>query len=222
MKDGSKLLGFNPRRELSFNPRREIGFDPRRRLSFDSSRQLPFGRRGVVFRGYVCPVCGALVDPAALMCDECGVKFSARESAPPATQPVSPPKEGRQKGKRMQDGFACPVCATTLPVGIKNCPKCGVLFSTDKHVAPPPARMVMSCPRCGIKVAAEGDYCPRCGEAISPRARAAHVKVQKPQRMHEPPGVQRLGGPAKAVQRPVTVSLEEYLRRQREKEGGGV
>lgn len=166
-----------------------------------------------MFRGYVCPVCGALVDRDARACDECGVKFSTQKRA------ASEPDPKKREEKRRE--FTCPVCATLIPAGAKNCSKCGVLFSDDRRVPPPPHGGVPNCPRCGIKVAAEVDYCPRCGEPTSPRARAAHARAQETKAPHpRQPVVQRLGGPAKAKQRPATVSIEEYLRWHREKEGG--
>src|SRR3989304_6226936 len=61
------VLEFNPNRDLEFDPKRDLGFDPGRKLGFDPKRargfepgrDLGFGKRGPVFRGYVCPICGA-------------------------------------------------------------------------------------------------------------------------------------------------------------------
>ena len=83
MKDSAKLLNFNVNRELKFSVFRPIDFDPRRALSFNvnrnlsfsSRRDLGFGKHGVVFRGYVCSVCGSPVAKDAPQCDACGVKF---------------------------------------------------------------------------------------------------------------------------------------------------
>ena len=83
MKDSAKLLSFNVNRNLkfkvfrgvSFNLDRSLDFDNDRDLSFDSGRDLGFGKRGVIFRGYVCPVCGAPVAKDASKCDECDVQF---------------------------------------------------------------------------------------------------------------------------------------------------
>ncbi len=52
-------LAFNPNRDRLFDPERNLLFDPQRSLDFDPGRDLPFGKRGVVFRGFICPICGA-------------------------------------------------------------------------------------------------------------------------------------------------------------------
>ncbi len=102
-----ELLNFNPDRKLTFDSGRPLEFDPRRRLEFDpgrglefsQNRDLGFGRRGVVFRGYVCPICGSLVTETATRCTECGAVFEGppRASRPPTAgrEPVAPerPKE---------------------------------------------------------------------------------------------------------------------------------
>src|SRR5438046_8861118 len=88
------LLNFNPSRKLEFDVGRPLEFDARRPLEFDAGRDLEFqpnrdlgfGRRGVVFRGYVCPICGSLVTEDAKRCTGCGGVFDAapRAAAPPA------------------------------------------------------------------------------------------------------------------------------------------
>src|SRR5688572_5131720 len=73
--------------------RRPLEFDSGRGLLFNQNRDLGFGRRGVVFRGYVCPICGSLVTETATRCTECGAVF---EGPPRASQPSSPTDhEGR-------------------------------------------------------------------------------------------------------------------------------
>jgi len=82
--DGTKLLEFDVNRELKFDLNRTLGFSPSRRLlfnvnrelNFDSRRDLGFGKRGVIFRGFICPRCGAMVAKGAKRCDECRVLFS--------------------------------------------------------------------------------------------------------------------------------------------------
>ena len=66
--DHDRDLQFDSDRELGFDAGRARGFGPERDLGFDADRDLPFGRRGVVFRGYVCPVCGASVTADAPSC----------------------------------------------------------------------------------------------------------------------------------------------------------
>src|SRR5438552_10853028 len=98
------LLNFNPNRKLEFDSGRPLEFDARRPLEFDAGRDLEFqpnrdlgfGRRGVVFRGYVCPICGSLVTGDAKRCTECGAVFdpAPRSASPPAAVPgklPSPP-----------------------------------------------------------------------------------------------------------------------------------
>src|SRR5207237_1552425 len=100
------LLNFNPNRKLEFDSGRPLEFDARRPLEFDAGRDLEFqpnrdlgfGHRGVVFRGYVCPICGSLVTEDAKRCTECGAVFDpAPRSAPPAgvapAESYSPPAQ---------------------------------------------------------------------------------------------------------------------------------
>jgi len=92
------LLGFNPNRDLgfktdrprTFDPARELAFKPNRDLGFHTDRDLGFGKRGPVFRGFVCPVCGAAVTEDQPRCDQCGAVFDARAPSPP-TAPRAPP-----------------------------------------------------------------------------------------------------------------------------------
>jgi len=65
-------LGFDPNRGLQFDANRDLGFDPGRDLGFAIGRDLGFGKRGPVFRGYVCPICGAQVTPANSTSGSCG------------------------------------------------------------------------------------------------------------------------------------------------------
>src|SRR3989442_10265624 len=91
------VMEFNPTRDLSFNSNRERGFDPGRPLLFDAARDrdfhpdrdLPFGKRGVVFRGFICPICGVSVTPDQPALTD----FDAMFDRPPAarTPPHPPP-----------------------------------------------------------------------------------------------------------------------------------
>ena len=122
------LLNFNPNRNLEFDPGRTPEFDPGRGLEFNPNRDLGFGRRGVVFRGFICPICGALVTEDSPSCPECGTVF---EGPPRATPPASPPAEGKAKGgvARMPSGRApanfCAFCGAKLRAGDRVCWKCG-------------------------------------------------------------------------------------------------
>src|SRR6266571_2592647 len=83
--NSDRELEFTPGRPLEFDARRPLEFDSRRALEFNANRDLGFGRRGVVFRGFVCPICGALVTEDAKRCNECGTVFDdgSRAAAPP-------------------------------------------------------------------------------------------------------------------------------------------
>jgi hypothetical protein len=197
MKDSSKLLNFNVNRDLNFKVfrgvgfgiRRNLSFDCDRALSFDVNRDLGFGKRGVVFRGYVCPICGAPVAKDAANCDECGVKFerTAREETksrkkswerektrkPPASTSVKkPPKVPKTKQRRST--FQCPVCSKLLYVGTAKCPGCNVAFSTSgsSFETSRPSKTSQAstgpvfCSNCNYKIPSADRFCRRCG---SPR-----------------------------------------------------
>src|SRR5688572_9591682 len=93
-----RALEFGADRPLQFDPWRSLAFDPRRELGFAPNRDLGFGHRGVVFRGFVCPICGALVTEDAKRCIECGAVF---DSTPRAAEPSTPTRAkapGKPKG----------------------------------------------------------------------------------------------------------------------------
>src|SRR5438309_1022714 len=96
--DSNRKLDFDVGRPLEFDVRRPLDFDSARPLEFQPNRDLGFGRRGVVFRGYVCPICGSLVTEDSKRCTECGTVFDSdpRAAGPPAgiptTGPALPPK----------------------------------------------------------------------------------------------------------------------------------
>ena len=127
----AELLNFNPNRALEFEPGRPIGFDPQRPLEFDLDRDLDFspgrdlgfGRRGVVFRGYVCPICGALVTEDAKRCNECGARFddNPRTGKPPAGTGAAPPARKEEPRKA-----APPGPKAVAPAGETFCAFCGV------------------------------------------------------------------------------------------------
>ena len=135
------LLNFNPNRKLEFEPGRPLEFDMRRPLEFDPSRTLEFapnrdlgfGHRGVVFRGYVCPVCGSLVTEDAKRCTECGTVFepdpkpnSPPPRSSPAAAPAKPTKPGSPPARgKASDSIYCPFCGVRLKPTDGFCWNCG-------------------------------------------------------------------------------------------------
>src|SRR2546427_12140981 len=85
----ANLLNFNSSRDLGFSHVRELQFDLNRALVFDANRELTFhpnrdlgsGKRGVLFRGYVCENSGAVVAVDAASCDGCGAVYEAAQDA---------------------------------------------------------------------------------------------------------------------------------------------
>ncbi len=123
-----ELLNFNPNRTLEFDSGRTLEFDPGRGLEFNPNRDLGFGQRGVVFRGFVCPICGALVTEDAPRCPECGTVFEGEpRAAPPAASPA--PETGKAATPRPPAPHApanfCAFCGAKLRAGDRVCWKCG-------------------------------------------------------------------------------------------------
>jgi hypothetical protein len=122
--DYTKLLNFNPDRNLHFNSdrnlyfdlNRELTFDLDRSLSFDPDRDLGIGKRGIVFRGYVCSSCGALVNPMATECDECDAVF---EKAP--KRKAKKPKKSARVKRRF-----CHYCGYPTTGSDAYCSHCGM------------------------------------------------------------------------------------------------
>src|SRR5881396_1594674 len=135
------LLNFNPNRKLEFDSGRPLEFDARRPLEFDAGRDLEFqpnrdlgfGRRGVVFRGYVCPICGSLVTEDAKRCTECGAVFDStpRSAGPPSTPPSEAAKSARP---------------ATPPAKVGG-----------------PAASPVYCSYCGVKLKRSDAFCWNCG-----------------------------------------------------------
>ena len=135
------LLNFNPyrdldfdlRRPLEFDIRRQLEFNPGRSLEFQANRDLGFGRRGVVFRGYVCPICGSLVTEDSKRCPECGTLFESppRASGPPAGTHLGPAKPG-------------PATPTPAKAGLS-------------------AKATMYCAHCGVRLKGSDAFCWNCG-----------------------------------------------------------
>lgn len=138
--DPNRKLQFDPNRELGFSPGRELLFHPGRGLLFNPNRDLGFGRRGVVFRGYICPICGALVSPDATKCNECGAVFEGR---PRASQPT-PPRE--PEAPMAKPPSKPPATVPTAPLANRDLPA---------------ARAY--CAYCGVKLHAGDAFCWNCG-----------------------------------------------------------
>jgi len=138
------LLNFNPNRNLEFDSGRKLEFNSGRGLEFNLNRDLGFGHRGVVFRGYVCPICGALVSEDTPKCSECGTVF---EGEPRASPPASPPASNKAKTPtastpppRATANF-CAYCGVKLRPGDRVCWKCGSqVRSLTEAVKLPPRR----------------------------------------------------------------------------------
>lgn len=151
------LLNFNPYRNLEFDSRRLLEFDSRRSLEFNPSRglefqpnrDLGFGRRGVVFRGYVCPICGSLVTEDAKRCSECGAVFdSTPRAAGPSTR--APAEEIKS---------AKPATSPAQPRG--------------------PAGSIVYCSFCGAKLKRTDAFCWNCGAKSIGSSEAVKLPAKK-------------------------------------------
>ena len=192
MKDSSKLLNFNVGRKLGFDPYRRAGIDIDRNLSFDVDRglsfnldrDLGFGKRGVLFRGYVCPACGASVGKDDPQCGECGVKFEQRAKSKEAKtkertwergKKTSKSKSSKTKKpkskapeKKIRDTFQCPVCGKLLYVGASTCPGCNIDFDISKKSERKATRSALPsgdelCSSCGYSIPPNDKFCRICG-----------------------------------------------------------
>lgn len=149
------LLNFNPDRNLEFDAgrglqfdsRRPLAFDPGRQLGFAPNRDLGFGRRGVVFRGFVCPVCGALATEDAKRCVECGAVFDptprAARPSPPAREqaPAKPKAKPAAKSRHGSPRAAfCAFCGVELKAADVFCWNCGARTVGSTEVAKLPDR----------------------------------------------------------------------------------
>jgi len=114
--DPERSLSFDVNRTLSFDPTRSLGFDPNRRDRFNVNRDLGFGKKGRVFRGYVCSGCESPVSPLDEKCSECGAVFASEASE-------ENPENGGQNEKI--GARFCTSCGRPLPSIDANCPRCG-------------------------------------------------------------------------------------------------
>ena len=152
--DPIRTLGFSTDRNLDFTASRSLVFDPNRALGFQSDRDLGFGKRGVLFRGFVCASCGALASPDAVACDECGAVYEDGEDTPrlaPATKvraetektasssasaPVRTPAPRIESSKTKAAAGFCPNCDARAWSGDAFCWNCGVRFTGAEPAAP--------------------------------------------------------------------------------------
>jgi hypothetical protein len=117
--DSNRKLEFNLNRDFEFSPDRDLTFNLDRELSFFPNRDLGFGKRGVVFRGYVCSNCKALVNPMAVECNECGAVF----------EPVAGKKPKKKAQIARSDKLFCVYCGYPATGSDVYCRNCGLKVS---------------------------------------------------------------------------------------------
>lgn len=153
--DPDRELGFDPSRSRQFDPNRDLGFDSDRELGFSPGRDLGFGKRGPVFRGFVCPVCGIQVTETQSSCDGCGATFDQRPPHPEAPQepsPLPPPPPPPPAHRIPEVGGPLPPPPPPPPA-----------------VRPPssPKRVdVQNCIYCGARVGSGDGFCWNCGNRV--------------------------------------------------------
>ncbi len=142
--DPNRKLEFEPGRPLEFDSGRSLDFQPTREREFQPTRDLGFGHRGIVFRGYICPICGALVAPDATSCNECGAVFEGppRPPAPTAPATPAPPPAPRRPSTSGTPQIAfCAYCGVRLHTGDAFCWNCGAVAKKGSEVVQlPPKR----------------------------------------------------------------------------------
>ena len=149
-------LGFDSKRNLEFDPNRELGFDPGRDLGFAIGRDLGFGKRGPVFRGYVCPICGAQVTPDQPSCTECGAVFDQKGSTPPKGEAWSP----------TQQTYPSPTPSLSPPTAATP-PRRAPPPTPTRSFPPPPKRVDSTfCIFCGARLATADTFCWQCGNSV--------------------------------------------------------
>ena len=157
-----EVLEFNPNRDLEFDPKRDLGFDPGRKLGFDPGRgrgfepgrDLGFGKRGPVFRGYVCPICGAQVTADQPSCTECGAVFDRKGS-------TSAPREETRPAAHQT--YAPPNTATPPDTAIPP-PRRASPPPPTRSYPPPPKRVESKfCIFCGARLTSDDTFCWQCG-----------------------------------------------------------
>ena len=153
--DPNRKLEFEPGRPLQFDSGRPLEFQPSRELEFQPNRDLGFGHRGIVFRGYICPICGALVSPDATQCNECGAVFEGPPTPPPPAPPPAAPPAGRRRG------------AARPPT------------QASRPAAPPEKPGITYCPYCGVQLHGGDAFCWNCGTRVRGGTEAAKLPPRK-------------------------------------------
>jgi hypothetical protein len=155
-----RKLTFDSSRPLEFDPQRDLLFDENRGLGFEPNRDLGFGRRGVVFRGYVCPICGALATEDAPRCAECGAVF---EPEPRAATPT------------MTDTAARRMPRPTPPAqGPAFPPREALAAETPRG----PVDRSKFCAFCGVKLAPADEFCWNCGARVAEAVQAVRLPTR--------------------------------------------
>jgi hypothetical protein len=124
--DSNRHLGFDVDRELGFSPDRDLIFNVDRELGFFPNRDLGFGKRGVIFRGYVCSNCKALVNPMAVECNECGAIF----------EPAAMKKPKKKARIARPDKLFCVYCGYPASGSDVYCRNCGLKVSRQTAQGP--------------------------------------------------------------------------------------
>jgi zinc-ribbon domain len=155
--DPNRTLEFEPGRPLEFDVGRPLEFQPSRELEFQPNRDLGFGHRGVVFRGYVCPICGALVAPDATSCNECGTVFEGPTTPPPPAPPAAPSRPSGPRppaapprvppGTEPPKAAYCAFCGVRLHKGDAFCWNCGAVVKRGSEVVKLPPKKTESVTR---------------------------------------------------------------------------
>ncbi len=155
--NSSRTLEFSTSRPLLFDSNRDLLFNSDRELNFTPNRDLGFGKRGVLFRGYVCANCGAIVGVDATSCDECGAVFEQPASKGPKVGSLSPrPTPATRAAPEPRP--APPPPAAYTPSRSPPPP------SPYAPPAPPPRAPPMSPPAAPAGTGAQTSrFCPYCG-----------------------------------------------------------
>lgn len=161
--NSSRTLEFSSSRALLFDPNRDLMFDSDRNLNFDPNRGLGIRRRGVLFRGYVCANCGAIVSVDATSCDECGAVFEQPETKGPRIGSLGPrPTPAVRAAPEPRPASAVPAAPVFGPVPPPPSPYA-------PPVPPPPtpaasaAQATRFCPYCGARSWPGDAFCWNCG-----------------------------------------------------------
>jgi len=107
--------------------------------------------------GKKCPNCGAINEPEARFCAECGYNFEGERHCPRCGAKVPPDADICEVcGAWLLEG-KCKFCNADLEEGAKYCPECGN----------PVAGIV--CPNCGTL--SYFDFCPHCNTPLTENAK---------------------------------------------------